>query len=382
MEQGPLGKLFGFLFSLVILVALAGAGIGAYGYYLYTRPGPATDDGQPRILTIEKGASADSIAGSLSDAGVIADPLQMRLVMRSIGKLQETGVLGGGPLTLKAGEYAIESGASMRDVVALLKKGSSLQYAVVVPEGMTSAAIINLLRSGEWRSNARPDEVIKLEGEAPPTPAEGSLLPGDYMVQRGATIASVVDRMRKAQEQLAAEVWPPKRADLPFKSLQEAITLASIVEKETGVKEERGLVAAVFVNRLMLNPPMRLETDPTIIYGVCLKKPESCKDGKLVDKNGRRRTILASEIALNTGYNTYRIEGLPPTPICNPGRDAIESVLDPPAVDYLFFVADGSGGHSFSRTYAEHAANVAKWRPIEKQRLDAQKGTAAAVSKP
>jgi UPF0755 protein len=181
------------------------------------------------------------------------------------------------------------------------------------------------------------------------------------------TRAALLQQMREAHDAAVAEVWAGRQDNLPLASPEEFVTLASIVERETGVASERPMVAAVFVNRL--RRPMRLESDPTIIYGVCRQFPARCRDGRLVDAQGNPRVIRASEIALNTGYNTYRIDRLPPTPISNPGRAALEAVAHPADTNALFFVADGSGGHAFAATIAEHNANVARWRQIESQRL-------------
>jgi UPF0755 protein len=236
------------------------------------------------------------------------------------------------------------------------------------PKGLTSAAVMSLLEREEWISNRDDGLTMKLPSDPTETvPAEGALLPGDYMVQRGDTRADVVARMIAAQRKAIEDLWPSRQQGLPFTTQEEALILASIVEKETSVPDERPTVAAVFVNRMRRG--MRLETDPTIIYGVCLKRPETCRDGRLVDAEGKRRVIRQSEIDLDTGYNTYQIDGLPPTPISNPGRASIEAVLNPPSSDALFFVADGSGGHAFAATYDEHKRNVAKWREIERQRL-------------
>jgi UPF0755 protein len=215
------------------------------------------------------------------------------------------------------------------------------------------------------------EESEVLTGELPSTPPEGSILPDTYHVERGTTRAALLQRMRDARDEAVAEIWASRASNLPLETPDDLVNLASIVERETGVPAERPLVAAVFVNRL--RRPMRLETDPTIIYGVCLRHPERCRDGRLVDAQGNRRVIRQSEIEMNTGYNTYRIDGLPPTPIANPGRAALEATAHPAPSNALFFVADGSGGHVFAATLAEHQANVARWRQIESQRLAAER---------
>ncbi len=201
-----------------------------------------------------------------------------------------------------------------------------------------------------------------LTGSAP-TPPEGSLLPETYEVERGADRAAVLQRMMNARDHLLAELWPHRRADLPVKTPEEAVILASIVEKETGLAEERPRVAAVFVNRLVKAMP--LASDPTIIYGLTKGLPLG-------------RGIRESELMAATPYNTYHFAGLPPTPICNPGRASIAAVLDPPRTDELYFVANGSGSHSFATTAAEHAVNVARWRKIEHQEQERQQPPAPA----
>jgi UPF0755 protein len=233
-------------------------------------------------------------------------------------------------------------------------------HALTFPEGITISGVMRILEESEV-----------LTGEMPEAPAEGSVLPDTYHVERGMTRAALLQQMRDAHDAAVEEVWARRQPNLPLRTPDELVTLASIVERETGVGAERPMVAAVFVNRL--RRPMRLETDPTIIYGVCLRFPDRCRDGRLVDAQGNRRTIRQSEIALDTGYNTYRIDGLPPTPISNPGRAALEATANPAQSDALFFVADGTGGHVFAATLAEHNANVARWRVIERERLAAER---------
>jgi UPF0755 protein len=196
----------------------------------------------------------------------------------------------------------------------------------------------------------------------PAIPAEGVLLPGDYAVTRGATIESVVDRMIKAQQELLEDLWPDRQPGLPLKTKEEAVNLASIVENETGVPEERPKVASLFINRL--NKNMRLQSDPTIVYGLTRGVPLG-------------HGLRVSEIAQKTEWNTYQIDGLPKTPICNPGRESIKAVLNPAVTDYIYFVADGSGGHAFASTLGDHNANVSRWREIEKQRDASRPATPA-----
>jgi UPF0755 protein len=224
---------------------------------------------------------------------------------------------------------------------------------VTFAEGLTSAMIAETLMQADV-----------LEGEITPPP-EGTLLPETYQVVRGTSRQAVLDRMTAAQTEVLDRLWEGRAEGLPFDTREEAIILASIVEKETGVPEERGRVAAVFVNRLKRG--MRLESDPTIIYGVSGGVP-------LVNAAGERRTIRRSELDnADNPYNTYQIAGLPPGPICNPGADSLAAVLNPAQTDDIFFVADGSGGHVFAATLAEHNRNVAQWRRIERERLAAER---------
>jgi UPF0755 protein len=331
------------LFWLLVL----GGAAAIFGYFYFTsavgRPGPNAED---RAFVVESGSSGAQIAGALQSEGFITDPLHFRIANRLYGS-------GG---TLQAGEYQIPAHASVRQIVEMMTSGDALQHALTFHEGITIAAAIK---------NSEESEV--LPGEMPAAPPEGSILPETYHVQRGMTRAALLQQMRDARDQAVAEIWAGRRADLPISTADELVTLASIVERETGVPTERPQVAAVFVNRLRV--PMRLESDPTIIYGVCRQFPDRCVDGRLVNAQGQRRTIRASEIALNTGYNTYRIDRLPPTPISNPGRAALEATANPAQSDALYFVADGTGGHVFTRTLAEHNAAVARWRQIEAQRL-------------
>jgi UPF0755 protein len=243
----------------------------------------------------------------------------------------------------------VRQNASIRQVIDLLSEGRTISYKVTIPEGLTSHQIVERLKAD-----------ANLSGEIAAVPAEGSLLPETFMVERGTARQAIVDRMHAEARKLAEKAWAQRKKDLPLKSLEEAIILASIVEKETGRSDERERVAAVFVNRLKAN--MRLQSDPTILYGLGA--------GKTVWS----RPIQKNEIMQKTAHNTYQIDGLPPTPICNPGRASIEAVLNPADTKELFFVADGTGRHVFAETAKEHSANVLKWRAVEKD----IKGKAAA----
>jgi UPF0755 protein len=248
----------------------------------------------------------------------------------------------------------------------MIADGRALQHPMTFPEGITVAAALRMIEQSDV-----------LTGPMPPAPAEGSLLPETYHVQRGMTRAALIQQMRDARDRAVAEIWAGRDPAVPVTTPEQLVTLASIVERETGVPTERAEVAAVFVNRL--RAPMRLESDPTIIYGVCKQFPARCRDGRLIDAHGEPRVIRQSEIDLVTGYNTYRIDGLPPTPICNPGRDALHATAHPAPSNVLYFVANGTGGHAFAATLAEHQANVARWRQIETQRLAAEHANEAAA---
>lgn len=322
--------------TFIGLGALGGCAIIGALYYLDLRfraPGPALPQGRDAaIVLLERGQGLNGIAAALEEAGVIDSALVFKLcVFRE-----------GAERALKAGEYAIPARASMATILDMLRRGDVLLHKVTVPEGLTSAQVLRLVTA---------DPVLK--GDMSETPAEGTLLPDTYVFSRGETRAALIARMIEAQKSFMAEAWPKRQAGLPLKTPEEALVLASIVEKETGLAEERPRVAAVFINRLKRG--MRLQSDPTIIYGLTGGEPLG-------------RGLRQSELARATPYNTYVIDGLPPTPIANPGRAAIQAVLNPPATNELFFVADGTGGHAFAATEAEHRKNVANWRAVERRR--------------
>ncbi|HRK63744.1 MAG TPA: endolytic transglycosylase MltG [Terricaulis sp.] len=335
--------------TLFWLAVLIGAGaIFAFGFFMSAidRAGPLQAE---RPFMVERGATGASIAESLEREGIITDGLLFRIANRLAGNKP-----------IQAGEYAIPAHASVGDIVEMMTSGAALQHAITFPEGITIAAAMKII-----------EESDVLTGEMPEAPPEGSILPDTYHVQRGMTRAALLQLMREAHDEAVAEIWASRQPNLPLETPADLVNLASIVERETGIAEERPQVAAVFINRL--RRPMRLETDPTIIYGVCLRFPDRCNDGRLVNAQGQRRTIRQSELEMNTGYNTYRIDGLPPTPISNPGRAALEATANPAQTSALFFVADGTGGHIFADTLAQHQANVRRWREIEAERLAEQR---------
>lgn len=315
--------------SIISVVTVWGAyaGLGA----LMRMPGPAASDGGAQtVVLLEKGLGLSQIAAKLEAAGVLADA---RLFKLGVYRYQATRAL-------KAGEYAIPAHASMFAVMEILREGKSLLHRLTVPEGLTTAQALRIVAA---------DPV--LAGELTVAPLEGALLPDTYLFTRGESRDAIVRRMMAAQDALLDSLWDGRAPKLPYKTRQQALTLASIVEKETGVPSERPRVAAVFVNRLRKG--MRLQSDPTIIYGLTGGEPLG-------------RGIRLSELQRQTPYNTYLIDGLPPTPIANPGRDAIAAVLNPPTSNELYFVADGTGGHVFAGTLAEHERNVRRWREVER----------------
>ncbi len=335
------------LISSAVMTAVAVALVVALAFIIESnRPGPTQEDA---TFVVPRGASVTAIARSLGAEGHIRSAIVFRAAKAIYA--------GGQPL--QAGEYLIPAHAPLRAVIDMIAQGHAVQHPITVAEGLTSQMVLDIVTKSDV-----------LTGDAPAAVVEGSLLPETYQVQRGMDRTTLIAQMHQAQADLIEELWPRRAPGLPFTSPEEAVTLASIVEKETGVASERPRVAAVFINRLRRG--MALESDPTIIYGVCQARPSHCANGRLVDERGNPRGIRQSELDLHTGYNTYRIPALPPGPIANPGRAAIEAVLNPPRTNELFFVADGSGGHVFAATLAEHQRNVARWRAIERLRASAR----------
>lgn len=326
------------LTSLLVIITLGIVISGGLIFYaqvqMHTR-GPLIEG---KIITIKRGMGSGPIAHMLADEGVISNAGIF---------IAATYVLRSSNGSLKAGEYQIPASSSMSEVLSLLQAGKSLAYKVTIPEGWTTQKALERIAANKV-----------LKGEISTRPGEGTLLPDTYVFQRGTTRDVLIKRMLDAQTKLLDELWDKRQKKLPVKSKSEALTLASIVERETGIDEERGRVAAVFINRL--NKKIRLQSDPTIIYGIVGGK------GKM------DRPLSKKDIATKTLYNTYQINGLPPGPIANPGRAAIEAVLNPDKSDDLFFVADGTGGHVFAKTLKGHEANVAKWRKFERERKKTQ----------
>jgi UPF0755 protein len=328
----------------LVLVAAIALAVGAFAFNAEAnRQGPGETS---TAFVVARGATVTGIGQQLARQGLIRDARLFRAAHLVYARDKN----------LQAGEYEIPARASLREIVAMLAGGDALQHKITFPEGITVAGVMRILQESEL-----------LNGEMPAPPPEGSVLPDTYHVQRGMTRAALLQQMRDAHDAALAEVWAQRSPGVPAATPEQLVILASIVERETGVAHERPLVAAVIVNRL--KRPMRLEMDSTIIYGICVRFPGRCRDGRLVDARGQPRVIRQSEISLDTGYNTYRIDGLPPTAISNPGRAALEATANPAQSDAVFFVADGSGGHAFAATLREHDANVARWRVIERERL-------------
>jgi UPF0755 protein len=326
---GLLSTLSG-VFSFLAVLALGALAAFVVIAQQAAAPGPLQAD---RVVVVPRNTGTNQIADILAREGVIDKPLLFQL----------TTVINRQRGQLKAGEFVFRANTSISEAINILAEGRALLHSVTIPEGRTSFQIVEILRQNEI-----------LGGEIAQVPPEGSLLPDTYKFERGMTRQQIIDTMTQAQQRTLERIWSRRVPDLPIETPQELVILASIVERETGRADERPRVAGVFINRLRQN--MRLQSDPTIVYG-------------LVGGQGTLgRGIRRSEINQPTDYNTYVINGLPPGPIANPGRAAMEAVANPSRTSDLFFVADGTGGHAFSETYEQHRRNVARWRQIESER--------------
>lgn len=318
---------------LVLLVALvAAAWIGERVDFASPGP-PARNGARATVVDIAPRQSLWSIANQLKKAGTIRSPLLFAVGVR----------LRGEGVRLKAGEYAVASRLSMQGLAELVVSGRVIEHRLTAAEGLTSQMIAGIVNADR-----------ALAGTLQSAPPEGTLLPETYLFTKGTERRAILARMHTAQLKFVASAWAKRAPGLPLRSPGEVVTLASIVEKETAIPEERRHIAAVFINRLRLG--MKLESDPTVIYGLSRGYPLG-------------HGLRASELASVTPYNTYRIAGLPPTAICNPGKDSIAAVLNPEASADLYFVANGTGGHAFAASKAEHDRNVARWRQIENAAL-------------
>jgi len=315
------------IFTVLVVFAVAVGGAIWVGRQRFEAPGPLAQD---KIVNIPRGLGIKDISEVLVREGVIDQPL---VFMGGVLVLKARG-------GLKSGEYQFTKHASLAEVVETIIENRVVQHALTVPEGLTSEQIVaRLLENGA------------LSGQIKEIPREGTLLPETYKFTRGTLREAIIQRMQQSERRVLQEVWEHRTQGLPIKTPEELVTLASIVEKETGRPEERSRVAAVFINRL--KNKMRLQSDPTIIYGLT------------GGKGSLGRPIMKSEIEQHTPYNTYVIDGLPPGPIANPGRASLEAAANPARTKELYFVADGSGGHIFSDSYDQHQKNVAHLRAIE-----------------
>ncbi|MFZ3338979.1 MAG: endolytic transglycosylase MltG [Xanthobacteraceae bacterium] len=328
----PLVVIGNAIISIFVLLAVLSGVVLFVGAQRFEAPGPLPQD---RVVNIPHGSGIRDIADVLTREGVIDQPW----------------VFIGGVLVLKAreglraGEYEFKAHSSLSDVVATIVEGKVVAHQVSVPEGLTSQQIVARLLA---------DDV--LVGDIKAIPPEGSLLPDTYNFTRGVTREQMIQRMQQSQQRALEEIWEHRSPDLPLKTPEQLVTLASLVEKETGKSDERSRVAAVFINRLKQN--MRLQSDPTIIYGL------------VGGKGTLGRPIMKSEIAQPTPYNTYVINGLPPGPITNPGRASLEAAANPARTRELYFVADGTGGHVFAETYEQQQRNVTRLRTMETDQKD------------
>lgn len=330
-REGALSALSGFLSFLLVIAIASVIGLVAVLHKL-REPGPLAAE---KVIYIAPRSDVPEILAQLEREGVIDNPLLMNIAL----------LVEGGRGKLKPGEYLFKQNASLREVMDELVHGRQILHGVTIPEGLTTEQIVARLRESEM-----------LAGELIELPKEGALLPETYKVARGYPRAKLIAKMQEDQRKLLDQIWARRARDLPVKTPYELVTLASIVEKETGRADERPRVAAVFVNRLRKG--MRLQSDPTIVYGLV--------GGKATLGRG----ILKSEVEKWTPYNTYAIEGLPPGPIANPGKAALEAAANPSHTQELYFVADGTGGHVFADSLEQHQRNVQRWRLIEKDQKD------------
>ena len=323
-------SLFRSLVSLLFLLIILGGAALAGGYYWVenesTKPGPLQSES---VFVVEAGEGLSAVASRLKAEGFISDERVMKIRARIKPPAGQ----------IKVGEYAIAAGASVDDIMTQLVEGKVVMLKLTIPEGLTTKKVLELVASAEVLTGDMPAEEF----------AEGVLQPDTYLFPRGETRAAFLQRMRKAQSSALDELWPARKDGLPLSSKEDALILASIVQKEAAGHEEYGSVASVFINRL--NKGMKLQTDPTVHYGVNGGEP-------LFNRKGQRRTLYRSELDRDTPWNTYTREGLPATAIANPGRAALEAVLNPPETDYLFFVANPDGGTTFTTNNRDHQRAV------------------------
>ncbi|NVO17933.1 MAG: endolytic transglycosylase MltG, partial [Rhodoplanes sp.] len=338
----PLVIIGNAIFTFLVILAVVVGGTVWIGKQRLEETGPLTED---KVVNIPRGAGIRDIADQLVREGVIDQPWTFvgAVIVR---KARDD---------LKSGEYMFQKQSTLGDVIGTLVEGKVVQHGLTLPEGLTSEQMVGRLLESDL-----------LSGNVREIPREGSLLPETYRIVRGTPREQVIQRMQQAQRRVLQEVWDHRMADLPLRTPEQLLVLASIIEKETGKPDERTRVAAVFVNRLKQR--MRLQSDPTIIYGL------------VGGKGTLGRPIMRSEIDQPTPYNTYVIDGLPPGPIANPGRAALEAAANPARTKEIYFVADGTGGHAFSETLDQHQRNVARLRAMEQGQRDG--GATAAAPAP
>ena len=313
--------LIGCLLTAILIVAAATGG-GFWVYHDVSDPGPLA---AAHTVVIPPHTGISGISDLLASEGVIRHPLSFKVAAEVTGRGGE----------LKAGEYEFPPAATGLEVMDLIATGKTVKHKLTIREGLTSAEIVELVRADPL-----------LSGDPGPVPAEGTLLPETYVYSLNDSRAAIIERMQQAMRDAVAVAWAERRSDLPLTSPEEAVTLASIIEKESGHEEERGHIASVFVNRLRLG--MRLQSDPTVYYAM--------SNGGVLRFD---RPLTRADLAIDSPYNTYVVQGLPPGPICNPGKAALRDAVRPEHTEDLYFVADGSGGHVFARTLAEQNKNIA-----------------------
>lgn len=335
MIAGIARLLFRIAIFLGLTVILVIAGVSLWFHEASQQKGRVTTD---ILFYVPAGSSHQQIRQTMIDENIISHPVYYAAMRLSFA------LLDGASFAPKAGEFLLPAGASLHDVFVIIDEGKAYQHRFLVTEGTASLDIIRQLNREE-----------KLSGKIASIPAEGSLAADTYFFVRDESRENLVSRMQKAQELILAEEWALRQPGLPYQSPKEALIMASIIEKETGIIDEQPLVSSVFINRL--RKKMRLQSDATTLYGI-------------IQNEGRARTIRKSDLTEKTKWNTYRIDGLPPTAIGNPGRAAIKAALNPVPSRYFYFVANGKGGHNFAKTLAEHNKNVQAYRAIMKNQKD------------